>query len=73
MISTLLLLACLSAAAATPVSTSRHVHKCHAPAANLSIHQAHFYPENADFDRKRCVTYFRYGVISNVVSFLLTL
>ncbi|KAH7000774.1 hypothetical protein EDB80DRAFT_812120 [Ilyonectria destructans] len=46
------------ALASFPALTSCVPHQCPSPAGNLSVSAFQLYPENADFDTKRCVAYF---------------
>lgn len=47
------------AAALFPALASCVPHRCPSPAGDLTVSAFQLYPENADFDTKRCVAYFR--------------
>ncbi|OAQ99603.1 hypothetical protein LLEC1_08117, partial [Akanthomyces lecanii] len=58
MIASALTLALVQAVAASPLASSAPSKPaCASPKGNLTIHAANLYPEQADFDTKRCVTY----------------
>jgi hypothetical protein len=64
MVASSLLLALVPLAAAGPLGAckapTQPQQACTAPRGNITIRQPGLYPENADFDPKRCVTYIGY-------------
>ncbi|TQV99605.1 hypothetical protein V2A60_005071 [Cordyceps javanica] len=58
MVASSALLALIPAVAAGPLAcASRKPTTCSAPKGNFTVNEAGLYPENADFDPSRCVTY----------------
>ncbi len=61
MIASAITLALIQAVTASPLSCpAPSKPACASPSGNLTIIAAGLYPEQADFDPKRCVTYIRY-------------
>ncbi|KAJ2969474.1 hypothetical protein NQ176_g8644 [Zarea fungicola] len=82
MIASVFVLALILAAAASPAQNCPSKPSCQSPHGNLTIHSPQLYPESADFDPKRCVTYISnlfnrtisvYDAIQNHVTEVITL